>query len=91
MPVPVRQELLRNFGDCSVWAHGQVFSNLSGTLRWNLMNAREVESLAIQLCCPCGLLVDVDGLVSSYTALGSNLPLLITNQASQVRNMDGEL
>ena len=70
----------RQFGkNCKTWelfrtAAGQVFP---GTLPPEPYECSGLETHAI--CCPCGPLVDVGGLVSSYTPLGSNLLFLITN------------
>ena len=70
----------RQFGkNCQTWelfrtAAGQVFS---GTLPPEPYECSGLDTHAI--CCPCGPLVDVGGLVSSYTPFGSNLLLPITN------------
>ena len=70
----------RQFGkNCQTWelfrtAAGQVFP---GTLPPEPYECSGLDTHAI--CCPCGPLVDVGGLVSSYTPFGSNLLLPITN------------
>ena len=74
-----RRQFVKN---CQTWglfrtAAGQVFPNFSGTLPPEPYECSGLDTHAI--CCPCGPLVDVGGLVSSYTPLGSNLLLPITN------------
>ena len=74
-----RRQFVKN---CQTWglfrtAAGQVFPNFSGTLPPEPYECSGLDIHAI--CCPCGPLVDVGGLVSSYTPLGSNLLLPITN------------